>query len=127
MLFHFLMKYKRPLAYAATKSMANVIHDMAVPRRVRPSRLQNLLETRPVSTSTPSIHPREYYTPPAPIEVRGNQYPPEAPIYGAPRAEISRDEPFYQPIPPIWVNRSTRPAAVKANGGLRGSTATKWK
>jgi hypothetical protein len=103
----FFSKYRRPLFYAVTKVLANHIHDVIAPRR-------------------PSISAAKLY--------RDLCYPParpvSAPIYRTPeiapktpeKAQIARNV----EVPFVAKTRVSRPAAVRANGGLRGSSATRW-
>jgi hypothetical protein len=100
----FGMKYVRPLAYMGTKVFANAFHSVLVPRmpRIHPAchiEPGNARERiRTVAQSAPQV----FETQPAPVRER--EYVP------------------YTPKPYV-----SRPAAVKRNGGLRGSTATRWK
>lgn len=102
----FFMKYRYPLAYAATKVLANHIHAAVVPRARTSTRAYREAmgwhDPSPASTFTPPrSEPRQ--------TVRA-----DPPISRARSAYVAR-------------TRDSRPPAVKTNGGLRGSTATKWR
>lgn len=102
------MKYRNPLAYIATKVLANHLHDAFVPCTPRHSatklfRALAYPASRPVSTS---IY--------RPLEIA-----PKTPE----KAQIARN--VKEPFAPK--TRVSRPAAVRANGGLRGSSATRWR
>lgn len=112
MLGHFLMKYQRPLTYGLVKTMANIIHDHC--RRAQ-------AKVGPIDIGRPhTAAEREacIYQ----IALALPRLPtPAAPIYRAHRASTPR--PFVAKSTPYV----SRPAAVKSNGGLRGSTATRWR
>lgn len=119
MIGHFFMKYRFPLAYAATKVMANIIHDRIVRRPVRAHRaceIRSLVVPLPRQTvrAIPPTSTASY-----------REYPEkEETVVVKPRAvEVPK-----QVIPTqSWTHQPRRPAATKSNGGLRGSTATKWR
>jgi hypothetical protein len=99
------MKYIHPVFYAGTKLFADSIFSCfggGTPTRL-PAHLRHVLELpKPVSLPRPPVS-CTYVTPP----VRET-------ISVAPRLRPK-------------VAAPSRPAAVKRNGGLRGSTATRWR
>lgn len=121
MLRHFTMKYLRPLSYGATKVMANVLHDHL-------RRVQTPVVSRMGGRSTGLVdigRPHTAAEREACILAIAQALPrlptPRAPTYGAQRA-YSSQRPLLKTQTHVL-----RPAAVKPSGGLRGSTATKWK
>lgn len=122
------MKYRFPLAYAATKVMANSIHEAMVPRRVRAARMTesgivDIGRSHTTAERKECIRQIAMALPRLPAQ---GQYPlateSTAPIY---EVRSTRSPEFC--APPLSRSKRERPAAVKRNGGLRGSTATKWK
>lgn len=92
----FFMKYRFPLAYAATKVLANHIHAAMVGRPVQP---------RKCRVSYQVIHKTRSAKP---IDLTSSPLP---------RARKTTK----------WISVKSYSAATKQNGGLRGSSATKWK
>lgn len=115
MIGHFFMKYRRPLAYMVTKVLANHIHAAIVPRRVYPSRLARASE--PLTFSTNGSPKMEDWT--------------------TNRLAVTKEEKakcveqIAEVLPRVESYKPARwkpvHAAVKRNGGLRGSTATRWR
>ena len=114
MIGHFFMRYKRPLAYAFTKVLANHIHAAMVPRPVRAHKL------------APISEPLEFST-------HGS---PDIQDWTTNRLAVTKEEkaPCIEQIAEVLPRVGYKPArwkpvhaAVKRNGGLRGSTATRWK
>ena len=137
MIGHFFMRYKRPLAYMVTKLLADRIHRVIVPRQPR-FRAPRVLEHLNFSThgsprmedwttnrravtkeeKARCVHQIALVLPRVEVTV-----PKIAETFARVEGErIERVEKPYKPAP--W---KPAHAAVKRNGGLRGSTATRWK
>jgi hypothetical protein len=113
----FFMKYKFPLAYAATKVLANHVHESIAPRAprlVREPNLVNIGRKHTPAERAACIHQIALALPRVPA--------PE------PRQTVRAAEPIYEARSAYSPCRTpSRPAAIKSNGGVRGSTATKWR
>jgi hypothetical protein len=134
MIGHFFMKYRRPLAYAVTKILADRIHRVIVPRRVYPSRLARASE--PLKFSTHGSPKMEDWTTNRLAVTKEEKARcvhqiamvlPRVEVPKVVEAKVERIESAYKPV--IYKSAPWKPihAAVKRNGGLRGSTATRWK
>lgn len=114
MIGHFFMKYRRPLAYAFTKVLANHIHAAMVPRKVYASKLARASEPLAFSTNgSPKME--DWTTNRLAVTKEEKAQCVEQIAEVLPRVE-------YKPVRWKPVH-----AAVKRNGGLRGSSATRWK
>jgi hypothetical protein len=116
MIGHFFMRYKRPLAYMVTKVLANHIHAAMVPRKVYASKLARASE--PLTFSTHGSPKMEDWTTNR-LAVTKEE---KAQCVEQIAEVLPRIEKPYRPAP--W---KPAHAAVKRNGGLRGSTATRWR
>ncbi len=114
----FFMKYRYPLAYAATKVVANYIHDNVLGQTRLPRARASSPEYRAMMGWADTGAISQY---PAPVTELPETLRPvraTAPLYEARSASPVLERPRRD---------YSRPAAVKRNGGLRGSTASRWK
>lgn len=104
-------KYLSPIRYIGTKIFANSIHAALTRPRFAPSSRDLDLRT---ARTAPAIAKA--------MKVMAQEIKRiERPLTVTPRIRPSREVPY--------LSRSylSKPVAVKSNGGLRGSTATRWK
>lgn len=126
------LKYIRPFTYMGTKIMADHFHSVLFSRaprtnnpildltrfQVADNRAARREIARSQRTPTRSLqHPPadEAVLPPRPDPQPAYEYPPIRPV-----KQLAEWQPVFNHAP-------NRPAAIKRNGGLRGSTATRWK
>ena len=105
------LKYLSPIRYMGTKIFANSIHAALTRPRFVPS--SHFLDLRTARTA-PAIAK-------AAKVIAQEMKQIERPLTATPRMRPSRE------IPYLSKSYLSKPAAVKGNGGLRGSTATRWK
>lgn len=104
----FGMKYISPIRYMGTKLLANAFYSTLNSRRM--PRVPDICRAQPIARDV---------RPPASYSYR------KSPLYvPAPKPAMPIRESSWVPAK---MKSEYRPPAVKRNGGLRGSTATRWR
>lgn len=126
------LKYIRPFAYMGTKIMADHFHSVLFSRAPRTN--NPILDLTRFQVADHRVARREIARSQR-IPIRSLQHPPgdqsvlpprpdPQPAYEYPPIREVKSAATWQPAP---YREPNRPAAIKRNGGLRGSTATLWK
>ena len=118
----FGMKYVRPLAYMGTKVFANAFHSTLFPRtpRIHPACHIEPGNARERIRTVSQSAPQVFASQPAPVRER--EYVP----YTPPRPAAIKPDGRLRGSTPMFVHAAGRPAMIKRNGGLRGSKV-KWR
>lgn len=129
----FFMKYRRPLTYAVTKVLANHIHAAITPRRF-PFRARLDDVSKPIRFSTHgSPDMKDWTINRLAVGEVEHDYCVRQIAKVLPKVEVST--PHIEVVKPrmkttqkpIAQWKPARPVATKRNGGLRGSTSSRWK